>query len=132
MSQDNRHRKIDDRNGAGEHNANIIHDQSAQKKVGINNVTRASNSEVSESDSDSEIEKPKCFSISNILSKRETKDVLPEFAGSSSHNGVLTANSSKDMNFTLELSENLLVECRKLQSSNDDKNELLITNSEEY
>lgn len=49
--------------------------------------------------------------------------MLPEFAGSSSHNGVLTANSSKDMNFTLELSENLLVECRKLQSSNEAKNE---------
>ncbi|CAI4930061.1 CGH_3_HP_G0032240.mRNA.1.CDS.1 [Saccharomyces cerevisiae] len=81
------------------------------------------NLKADECGSGGEGDKTKRFSISSILSKRETKDVLPEFAGSSSHNGVLTANSSKDMNFTLELSENLLVECRKLQSSNEAKNE---------
>ena len=123
MSHNNRHKKNNDKDSSAGQYANSIDNSLSQESVSTNGVTRMANLKADECGSGGEGDKTKRFSISSILSKRETKDVLPEFAGSSSHNGVLTANSSKDMNFTLELSENLLVECRKLQSSNEAKNE---------
>ncbi|AJU65668.1 Num1p [Saccharomyces cerevisiae YJM451] len=123
MSHNNRHKKNNDKDSSAGQYANSIDNSLSQESVSTNGVTRMANLKADECGSGDEGDKTKRFSISSILSKRETKDVLPEFAGSSSHNGVLTANSSKDMNFTLELSENLLVECRKLQSSNEAKNE---------
>ncbi|AJU95733.1 Num1p [Saccharomyces cerevisiae YJM1342] len=123
MSHKNRHKKNNDKDSSAGQYANSIDNSLSQESVSTNGVTRMANLKADECGSGDEGDKTKRFSISSILSKRETKDVLPEFAGSSSHNGVLTANSSKDMNFTLELSENLLVECRKLQSSNEAKNE---------
>ncbi|CAI1862615.1 hypothetical protein SEUBUCD646_0B02740 [Saccharomyces eubayanus] len=123
MSQKNRSRKNNKTSGAMEPHADVIRDPSAQEDTTINSVTTAANAEHDKTGNENAEGTSKRFSISNILSKRDTKDVLPDFAGSSSHNGVLTTNSSKDMNFTLELSENLLVECRKLQSSNEAKNE---------
>ena len=123
MSHNNRHKKNNDKDSSAGQYANSIDNSLSQESVSTNGVTRMANLKADKCGSGGEGDKTKRFSISSILSKRETKDVLPEFAGSSSHNGVLTANSSKDMNFTLELSENLLVECRKLQSSNEAKNE---------
>ncbi|CAI7204348.1 CGH_1_collapsed_G0010010.mRNA.1.CDS.1 [Saccharomyces cerevisiae] len=123
MSHNNRHKKNNDKDSSAGQYANSIDNSLSQESVSTNGVIRMANLKADECGSGGEGDKTKRFSISSILSKRETKDVLPEFAGSSSHNGVLTANSSKDMNFTLELSENLLVECRKLQSSNEAKNE---------
>ncbi|AJV13891.1 Num1p [Saccharomyces cerevisiae YJM1463] len=123
MSHNNRHKKNNDKDSSAGQYANSIGNSLSQESVSTNGVTRMANLKADECGSGGEGDKTKRFSISSILSKRETKDVLPEFAGSSSHNGVLTANSSKDMNFTLELSENLLVECRKLQFSNEAKNE---------
>ncbi|AJV11145.1 Num1p [Saccharomyces cerevisiae YJM1444] len=123
MSHNNRHKKNNDKDSSAGQYANSIDNSLSQESLSTNGVTRMANLKADECGSGDEGDKTKRFSISSILSKRETKDVLPEFAGSSSHNGVLTANSSKDMNFTLELSENLLVECRKLQSSNEAKNE---------
>lgn len=123
MSQKNRSRKNNKTNGAMEPHADVIRDPSAQEDTTTDSVTTAASTEADKTGNENAEGASRRFSISNILSKRDTKDVLPDFAGSSSHNGVLTTNSSKDMNFTLELSENLLVECRKLQSSNDAKNE---------
>lgn len=63
--------------------------------------------------------KPNLFS--NVLDKRDKTNSMPVFAGSTTHNGVLTANNGKDMNFVMGLSENLLVECRRLQAENEKK-----------
>lgn len=98
MSQNIRHKKSNDKGGPMEQHADVIHDPSAEKATTMGSVARADTSEVAEAGIGNEENSSKRFSISSILSKRETKDVLPEFAGSSSHNGVLTANSSKDMN----------------------------------
>lgn len=59
--------------------------------------------------------------FSNVLSRSERTNSMPMFAGSSSHNGLLTSNNSQDMNFVMGLSENLLVECRRLQADNERK-----------
>lgn len=53
--------------------------------------------------------------FSGLLGKRDKNSSLPLFAGSSSHQGLLATNSGEDMNFVMGLSENLLLECRKLQ-----------------
>ncbi|KAL3238355.1 Num1p [Nakaseomyces bracarensis] len=44
---------------------------------------------------------------------------LPMFAGSHSYGSMVRSNNSKDINFTMDLSENLLMECRRLQAAND-------------
>lgn len=59
--------------------------------------------------------------FSNVLSRSERTNSMPMFAGSSSHNGLLASNNSQDMNFVMGLSENLLVECRRLQADNERK-----------
>lgn len=59
--------------------------------------------------------------FSNVLDKRDKTNSMPVFAGSTTHNGVLTANNGKDMNFVMGLSENLLIECRRLQAENEKK-----------
>lgn len=70
--------------------------------------------------------------FSNVLNKREKTNSMPTFAGSPAHNGVLTANNGKDMSFVMGLSENLLVECRRLQAENEKKNLSLIQLQKEY
>lgn len=84
----------------------------------------------SESSDVSHKKKPSLFS--NVLSKREKINSMPMFAGSSSHNSVLADNSSQNMNFVMGLSENLLVECRKLQAENDKKAFKLKTIQQDY
>lgn len=59
--------------------------------------------------------------ISSVLGRNERTNSMPMFAGSSSHNGLLTSNNNQDMSFVMGLSENLLVECRRLQADNDKK-----------
>ncbi|SCU93320.1 LAFA_0F15764g1_1 [Lachancea sp. 'fantastica'] len=59
--------------------------------------------------------------FSNILSKRDKRTSMPVFAGSSTHNNVVNSDSSKDVNFMVGLSENLLMECRRLQAENEKK-----------
>ncbi|AMD18961.1 HBR060Cp [Eremothecium sinecaudum] len=59
--------------------------------------------------------------FSSMLSRRDARSSMPVFAGSNVHNGVLKANSGKDMNFVVGLSENLLLECRRLQAENEMK-----------
>lgn len=57
---------------------------------------------------------------SGMLSRNE-RNSMPMFAGSSSHSGLLASNNSQDMDFVMGLSENLLVECRRLQAENESK-----------
>lgn len=52
------------------------------------------------------------------LASSEEVDV-PMFAGSHSYGSMVRSNNSKDINFTMDLSENLLMECRRLQAAND-------------
>lgn len=59
--------------------------------------------------------------FSNVISKRDNRASLPVFAGSVAHTSVLTANAGEDVDFVVGLSENLLVECRRLQSENEKK-----------
>lgn len=59
--------------------------------------------------------------FSNVLSRSDRTNSMPMFAGSSSHNGLISSNNSQDMNFVMGLSENLLVECRRLQADNERK-----------
>ncbi|SCU94080.1 LADA_0G06392g1_1 [Lachancea dasiensis] len=60
-------------------------------------------------------------SFSKFLGKRGTRTSMPVFAGSSTHNNVVGNNSSKDVSFVMGLSENLLLECRRLQADNEKK-----------
>ncbi|CDH14210.1 uncharacterized protein ZBAI_05996 [Zygosaccharomyces bailii ISA1307] len=76
------------------------------------------------------IKKPNLFS--NVLNRREKANPMPMFAGSAAHNGVLTANNGKDMSFVMGLSENLLVECRRLQAENEKKTKKLKQVQEEF
>ncbi|GAV50225.1 hypothetical protein ZYGR_0U00810 [Zygosaccharomyces rouxii] len=77
-----------------------------------------------------DIKKPSLFS--NVLNKRDKNNSMPIFAGSATHNGVFTANNGKDMNFVMGLSENLLVECRRLQAENEEKNGTINQLQDEY
>lgn len=70
--------------------------------------------------------------FSNILTKRDKRTSVPLFAGSDVHKGVLNSGSSKDVNFVVGLSENLLQECRRLQAENEKKSAKLKTLHEEY
>lgn len=92
----------------------------------VNDETQRASIDRSESNSNSSesshaTHKKKQSLFSNVLSKREKINSMPMFAGSSSHNSVLADNSGQDMNFVMGLSENLLVECRRLQAENDKK-----------
>ncbi|SCV04551.1 LAMI_0H17040g1_1 [Lachancea mirantina] len=60
-------------------------------------------------------------SFTDLLSKRDKRKSMPPSMGSSSHSGIVGSNSAKEMNFVIGLSENLLVECRKLQAENEKK-----------
>ncbi|CEP61421.1 Num1p LALA0_S03e02476g [Lachancea lanzarotensis] len=70
--------------------------------------------------------------FSNILSKRDKRMSMPVFAGSSTHNNVVNSDSSKDVNFMVGLSENLLMECRRLQAENEKKSLRLKSLQQEY
>ena len=70
--------------------------------------------------------------FSNVLGKRDNRSSLPVFAGSSAHAGVINANSGEDVNFVVGLSENLLLECRRLQSENERKSSKLQTLEADY
>ncbi|SCU96259.1 LAME_0F15566g1_1 [Lachancea meyersii CBS 8951] len=70
--------------------------------------------------------------FSNILSKRDKRTSMPVFAGSSTHNNVVNSSSSKDVNFMVGLSENLLLECRRLQADNEKKSLKLKSLQQEY
>lgn len=70
--------------------------------------------------------------FSGFLNKRDKSSDLPVFAGSSSHHGVLAANSSQDMTFVMGLSENLLLECRRLQADIERKSSSLNSAREAY
>lgn len=70
--------------------------------------------------------------FSNVLSKRDNRASLPVFAGSSAHAGVINANSGEDVNFVVGLSENLLVECRRLQAQNERKSAKLSSLQADY
>lgn len=81
----------------------------------------------------SQIASPKqVLPFSGLISKRDKRTSMPVFAGSNAHSGVLTANSGKDMNFVVNLSENLLLECRRLQADNDKKSTKLKTLQKDY
>ncbi|SCV05322.1 LANO_0H04940g1_1 [Lachancea nothofagi CBS 11611] len=70
--------------------------------------------------------------FSSILSKRDKRTSMPVFAGSSTHNNVVNNNSSKDVNFVVGLSENLLLECRRLQADNEKKSLKFRSLQQEY
>lgn len=63
---------------------------------------------------------------------RNERNSMPMFAGSSSHSGLLASNNSQDMTFVMGLSENLLVECRRLQADNENKKRKLQTVRQDY
>ncbi|QLQ82364.1 hypothetical protein HG537_0H01260 [Torulaspora globosa] len=68
---------------------------------------------------------------SGVLSRNE-RNSMPMFAGSSSHSGLLASNNSQDMSFVMGLSENLLVECRRLQAENESKKRKLETVKQDH
>ncbi|CDO93990.1 unnamed protein product [Kluyveromyces dobzhanskii CBS 2104] len=70
--------------------------------------------------------------FSDVLNKRDNRASLPVFAGSPAHAGVISANSGEDVNFVVGLSENLLVECRRLQSQNERKSAKLSSLQADY
>lgn len=70
--------------------------------------------------------------FASVLSKRDNRSSLPVFAGSSAHTGVMSVNSGEDVNFVVGLSENLLVECRRLQSENERKSSKLKNLQSDY
>ncbi|CAR25123.1 Num1p [Lachancea thermotolerans CBS 6340] len=70
--------------------------------------------------------------FSNILSQRDKRTSMPVFAGSSTHNNVANSTSSKDVNFVVGLSENLLLECRRLQADNESKASSLRSLQQDY
>jgi len=75
-----------------------------------------------------ELQSKKSF---NFLSKKDKRISLPAFDNSKSLS-TPTKNNGKDMNFVVGLSENLLLECRKLQAENQTKSSKLRTLEEEY
>lgn len=70
-------------------------------------------------------------SLSNFLTKKEKRVSLPAFDNSKSLS-TPTKNNGKDMDFVVGLSENLLLECRKLQAENQTKSNRLKSLEEEF
>lgn len=70
-------------------------------------------------------------SLSNFLTKKEKRVSLPSFDNSKSLS-TPTKNNGKDMDFVVGLSENLLLECRKLQAENQTKSNKLKSLEEEF
>lgn len=59
-------------------------------------------------------------SVTDVLATKDNTDELPMFMASNSYESMMRAtNNSKDINFTMDLSENLLMECRRLQAMNE-------------
>lgn len=63
---------------------------------------------------------------------RPERNSMPMFAGSSTHAGLLATNNNQDMTFVMGLSENLLVECRRLQAENEAKTRKLKSIKQDY
>ncbi|KAH3901986.1 uncharacterized protein SCODWIG_00245 [Saccharomycodes ludwigii] len=66
--------------------------------------------------------------FSTVLSKRrDSSSSLPMFPGSTTHENVISnlGSTQKDMGFVMDLSDNLLMECRKLQAQVKQKNTTL-------
>lgn len=82
--------------------------------------------------SDSRGGEPSKKSLSNFLGKKEKRISLPVFDSSSSRSlSTPTKGNGKDMDFVVGLSENLLLECRKLQAENQSKSNKLRTFEDE-